>query len=225
MTLRLRGSVSRHSKKPGWRLSEGSWTHCPQWRCEEEDEPRGPQEEGLPNQRWENGKVHVAGETHKSLLLGHKYEAVRAGHLQRASSVSLHVCILSDGQRESLEDSERWGHTAERCIGKMALQQRGVGRQRFAPWARGVRAAMLQRKGGRRWAGPCLGPGAWKEELMRATWSGPELLEGGRGRRLQRDFQTADTRADEWRRHYTKLVSLLPGNKRRSQSLIISFCS
>ena len=44
---------------------------------------------------------------HKSLLLDHKHEAVRAGHLRRASSVSLHVCILSDGQRESLEDSER----------------------------------------------------------------------------------------------------------------------
>lgn len=28
-------------------------------------------------------------------------------------------------------------------------------------------------------------------------------LEGGRGRRLQRDFQTADTPSDECRRHYT----------------------
>lgn len=86
------------------------------------------------------------------------------------------MCVLSDGLQESHSGV---GRQEDDC------SSAGGGGRGFLPGyirgVRGVRAAMLQRRGSRWRAGPCLGHGAWKEKLM--TWSslGGRWKEGEEG--------------------------------------------
>lgn len=99
------------------------------------------------------------------------------------------------------------GVTAERCTGKMALQQRRGGRRRFAPW-RGVSVQRCSRGKaagggqGRAWGWGLEGR-ADEGDLVRPRGCWKEGGEGG----------SSGTFRDERRRHYTKFVSLLPGTK------------
>ena len=199
MTLRLRGSVSRQSKKPSWRLSQGVPNPRPSaemWRG------RGAQkttEEGLPDQRWGNENAQVTGATQVTpagpQTRGRPGRASTKGLVCRA-----HTCVFYPGLQESPENSECWGHTAEWCVRKTTAA------------AQGAAGAAAQRCFRGKAAGGARGlEGADGGDLVKSRGS----LEGGRGRRLQRDFQTADTPSDEYWRHYTEGVSLLPGNKRR----------
>ena len=219
------GSVRRHSKKPGWRLSEGVPNPLPSAEM-----PRGgwaPRTAGGGASKPAMGKrksargwgdtSHYCWTTNTRQFGPDTYEGPR---------LSAYTCVFyltgsgSPWRIPSAEVTQQRGASGRWLCSSAGwgagglLPGRGVSVQRCF---RGKAAGGEQ---GRAWG---LGPG-------RKSWWGqpgqaPELLEGGRGRRLQRDFQPADTPADEWRRHYTELVSLLPGNKRRSQSLIISFRS
>ena len=202
MTLRLRGSVSRHSKKPSWRFSEGVLNPRPSaemWRGGGAQKTTG---EGLTDQRWGSENAPVTGETQVTpagpQTRGRPGRASTKGLVCRA-----YTCVFYPGLRESPENSECRGHTA----GSGRRLQQGRGRPGRPRSDASEERQQVARRAEPRARGL---EGADEGDLVKSRGS----LEGGRGWRLQRGFQTADTPSDECRRHYTERVSLLPGNKR-----------
>ena len=168
MTLRLRGSVSRQSKKPSWRLSQGVPNPRPSAEMWRGGGAQKTTEEGLPDQRWGNENARVTGATQVTPAGPQTDPRPSGPGVHEGPRLSgPHMCVLSGAAGVPGEFRVLGSHS-------------GVVRQEDdcsgAGGGRGGGAAMLQRKGSR-W---CAGPG-------RSWWGWPGQVSGVAGRRERKE--------------------------------------